>query len=298
MASFLTDDFSLRTGAVDAEGRLLLLAGHDASDEEDVPHTCVVVVEDGNVTDKLLLDWRSGGVCSIAPQTFVVFGEFGDYLLYRGRETQKGSVFEESNSARQGVMRAGSAVGDTVLWVGMSGLAFVRDARLGWREANAGLPEDVDLEGVLGGSRPSALAYGWRGALYRFSGTSWTPIDTPSNLVLTCGCSDGRGGIYVAGQSGILIFGQDDQWNIVARDSTVEDIWSVSWFQDTLRVATMSFVYELREGSLEPITYQDKIPGSCHHLVDNGSTLWSIGKKDLFRFEDNFWDKVDLPSPL
>ncbi len=38
MTALLTDNFSLRSGAIDTNGTLMLLAAYDPSEEEDVSH--------------------------------------------------------------------------------------------------------------------------------------------------------------------------------------------------------------------------------------------------------------------
>lgn len=94
MVKLLTDNFSLRSGAVDKNGTLMLLTEYDPSVEGDVPHTCILVVEDHVLKDKVLLEWQSSCVRALAPGTFIVLGELGDYLLYENGKQKSGMFLQ------------------------------------------------------------------------------------------------------------------------------------------------------------------------------------------------------------
>ena len=299
MTALLTDTFSLRTGAVDADDTLALLAGYDPIDDEDAPHTCLLIVNDGMVEDKVLLDWRSSSACALAPGTFLVFGEFGDYLLYERGTTTTGKVFTEADSGRQGIMRAGAAIdGGTAVWVGMSGLAFQRAPAAGWTSFGVGLPSDIELEGLIASANGQAFAFGWKGAVFRLQDRTWVPEQVPTNVTLTCGAAAPDGSVFIGGQNGTILNGHDGSWNIAVADASSEDLWGACWFDGELYLSTMSFVYVLDDDQMRVVRYQDQIPDTCYHLISNGNALWSIGERDLFRLKDKIWQKIDLPSPV
>lgn len=299
MAILLTDNFSLRSGAVDTNGTLMLLAEYDPSAKEDVPHTCILVVNDHALEDKVLLKWQSSCVRALAPGTFIVLGEFGDYLLYENGKQKIGNVFTESRFDRQGVMRAGAVVNNgDVFWVGMSGLAFRRRKNEGWVSIQEGLPSDVDLEGIVVSNSGEVFAYGWKGHVFQFQEQTWLREDIPTNVILTCGSVTSSSNVFIGGQNGTILRGHKNDWRIIAIDTINEDLWGMCWFEDKLYVSTMSFIYILDDEDISLVQYDDQFPETCHHLISNKSDLWSIGAKDLFRRKAQVWEKIELPNLL
>jgi hypothetical protein len=300
MKNLLTDAFTFRTASLDSEGLLAVLAGHDEKEEEEVPHACLFILKNGEIQDQVLAEWSSGHLCNVGPGNFFVFGEFGDYLHYRDGDFTKGNLFLELSTDRVGVLRSGISKQGVVYWVGMSGLCFQFRPELQSGGAwDTGLPSDVDLEGLVSLPDESWISYGWKGNVFRWSDKQWNPIDVPTNVILTCGCTAEDGTVFLGGQNGILIRGKGENWELIEAESgPEEDIWGLYWFQEQLFVSTYLNIYRFNDGNFAPETFSGEIPESFYHMAHNQREMYSVGPKDLFHFDGKTWNPILLPNPL
>jgi hypothetical protein len=300
MKTLLTDAFTFRTGSLDSEGLLAVLAGHDEKEEEGVPHTCIFLVKNGEIQDQVLAEWSSGHICNAGPGSFFVFGEFGDYLYYRDGDFTKGNLFLELSPDRVGVLRSGISKQGVVYWVGMSGLCFQFRPELQSGGAwDAGLPSDVDLEGLVPLPDGRWISYGRKGNVFRWSNKQWEQVDVPTNGILTCGCTAEDGTVFLGGQGGVLIRGNGEKWEVIEAESgPEEDIWGLCWFQGQLFVSTCLSVYRFRKGGFAPEAFSGESPESFYHVAHNHREMYSVGPKSLFRFDGETWSPILLPNPL
>jgi hypothetical protein len=290
----LTDTFSLRTAAADADDALLLLASCDEIAED---HTCLFLIENDAIVDKRIVPWQSSGIVNLGPKHFLVFGDDGHYLLYDAGQLRQGFLWNETEGPhKHGVMRAGCANGEQVCWVGLDRRGAVRNRQGRWTQMSEGLAGDY--EGAVAMPDGSFLAYGWHGLVARTEGARWTAIAMPTNVIVTngCVCPDGRA--VLVGQNGVVLRGGGDSWEVLVADETNQDFWGVAWFEGKLHLSTMQFIYQVTDDdALALVQFTDGLPETYCHLIAGAKQLWSIGNKSLVARLGGVWRNVVVPNP-
>ena len=293
----LTDEFSIRAGAVRLHDLGYLIAGNDKLDEDDVAHTAVFEWDE---TTKgwggYDLSWiaTSACVCDYPKEQMVAIGRFGQFLVFGQHEEYEGVIkAKPTPSGTPAPFRGARSIAGKAYAVGMNSHVFRRDARTTWVADDQGIKPKTDLEAIDGFAEDDLYAVGWKGAMWKKKGKRWSKIESPSNLILTDVCCAGNGLVYVCGQAGTLLRGRDDEWEVIAHESTEADLWDVEWFNDELYVSTTQFLYKLNDkDELKLVKFGSDRPKSCYKLSTRDGVMWSIGPKDVMSFNGKKWTRI------
>lgn len=210
-----------------------------------------------------------------------------------------------------GYMRTVRQIGTHLYAVGGAGQVYKRFGRDRWDHMDEGVlqapaVEDrlllADIHGLaeddiyICGGIPGA--YGYEGRLYHWDGVSWTPLPVPTTERLTKIYPDDAGMFWICGANGTLLRGDRRQGFIDV--STVDDnqlFTSIARFNDQIYLASNLGLFafdgkrinEVRTGLTPEL--QD---ASVVNAVDG--VLWSVGTKDIARFDGRTWERIDFPD--
>lgn len=294
--------FSFSTGVVRNKNLAYLLATKDDLVKEGTPHTRVYYRFNGNWFG-VDLNWTatSASVCVTPEERFICTGDHGIVQVIGG------GVSVEETIGSQPVFRSdrgplrevrGIARGHAYA-VGTKRQAYRRVGANKWvcidesiQTPGADLTE-TSFESIDGFNESDIYAVGWEGEIWRYNGSIWRQLKSPTKLALykvRCG-SDGA--VYACGQSGTLLCGRDNDWRIIEHGATTEDFWGLEWFGGKPYVSTAHFVYALNGKALERVTFDNqRPPATCYHLSAADGIMWSIGAKDVMEFDGNQWARV------
>lgn len=296
------EGLSVSTGVVRMPDLAYALTTSDSLTEERVPHTRIHSFYRGQLGD-VDLQWTacSATVCKQPQERLIAISETGlVQSLGGGPPREEPRISSERSSPRtRGPLREVRGVADGRAYaVGTARQAYRRDAPGTWVRIDESAqtkdmdPTEVSFESIDGFSETDIYTVGWEGEIWRYDGQVWRRLDSPTNLALhkvRCG-SDGR--VYACGQTGTLLRGQGDDWELIAPDTTEEDMWGLEWFGGHLYVATLHFVYRLDGTSLTRVDFGDDPPTTCYHLSGVGEVMWSFGAKDIMACEGTTWTRV------
>jgi hypothetical protein len=298
-----TGVFSFVTGAAQAADRGYFALVSDELAAQKLEHTFFLAWEGGQWRgNKGPNSWSVVSMC-VSRKPLVqglALGTWGEVLAIDAngfREERIGSG-KDSPSAR-GPMRALRSIAGTAYAAGMNRQVYRRDAPGRWAAIDRGARPPAGDKTIVGfealdGFAPGEIyAVGWDGAIWRYDGSLWSELDSPTNVVLTCVCCAGDGNVYAGGRRGLLLRGRDWQWEVVNQADTAEDFWSLAWFRNKLYLATMRAVYTLEQDGLRQVDMQADDPITCFHLSSAEDTLWSIGSKDVMAFDGTAWTRID-----
>lgn len=148
--------------------------------------------------------------------------------------------------------------------------------------------EDID-----GFSDSELYAVGLGGEIWCYNGNNWKQLDSPTSIPLTnISCAE-DGYCYISGRAGIIVRGRNNKWEIIEHNITNEDFWSSVWFNGRLFLSTTHLVYEYTNSKLINVEFGDYLPESCYSLCCLEKYLWSIGAKDVMRFDGDQWERID-----
>lgn len=299
MGGHWTDEFSFRTGAVRHRDLAYLLVAHDDTEEEELPFTGVVTRVRGQWFQKVF-EWtaKSACVCSYPKEQLVAIGPDGDFLVFGQGEVLEGKIVARpEDEEKQGHFTRVQSICGKAHVVGMRRQVYRRDGREQWTKIDNGLPvggeQTVGLTDIHGIREDEIYSVGWKGEIWCYDAAKWSPIDSPTNLILTAvRCGDDEN-VYACGRAGMLLRGNRNRWEVIEHGGRSQDFWDLEWFEGKLYVASMSFLYTLEGDTLKLVDFGEDSPSTCFHLSSADGVLWSIGQKDVMAFDGKSWTRID-----
>ncbi|MFN3437115.1 MAG: hypothetical protein ACK41V_05435 [Acidovorax sp.] len=271
-------------------------------------------------------DWRAVSLTYFGPKhedfdDVVVLSEEGD-VRYIGdhapllEKIRGAGVFSEGASG-WGYLADVQQIGDNLYACGYKGQVYQRRGPNDWRHIDMGLLQDAKTErknrialSVINGPHEAAIyAAGYQHAdwlppkAFFFNGNQWREIALPpvaERIVNMYVETENR--IWMCGANGTLLLGnaQDGFKSL----STVDDnqlFTSVCKFQEKMYLASNMglFVYDpANHGAGIQMTKTNLKPElQDANIVDSyDKVLWSIGPKDIARFDGQNWERIHHPD--
>ncbi|NOQ63955.1 MAG: hypothetical protein GQ582_05535 [Methyloprofundus sp.] len=182
---------------------------------------------------------------------------------------------------------------------GVKRQVFRRDSANTWVDISAAAPSSgeermIGFEAIHGFSKNELYAAGWSGEIYKYDGEQWLDVISPCNTILTAVSCGEDGVVYIVGKDGILIKGRDMAWEVVDTEGIVDDFWDVHWFKGKAYISSLSRLYEYDGTTFQIVDTGEEQPDSCFKLSSAEGVMWSLGIKDLFKFDGETWEKIIL----
>ena len=196
-----------------------------------------------------------------------------------------------------GHLRSATIVGTTVIAVGMQRQVYVRAEGGQWSDARDGLPaygegETSGFEAVVAVKPTEVYAAGWHGEIWRFDGTLWRSVDSPTNKIITALGVDEHGTVYGCGRNGLILFGRANTWQVMSEIRCPDDLWSIAAYGAHIFFASLRRMYCITDRQLSLLDFDKEGADSFGVLSLNKGLLWSIGEKDVLCFDGKSWIRV------
>lgn len=306
MSKNLKEDFSFLTGSVRrGDVAYVALVDDERAAEED-EHGVPLVWHAGawlRVDESPTLEWVVAGVCvARAPVEQGVFvGVTGQVLCVGSGDTHTEAIADAEQSPRdRGPLRGAAAVQGTPYAFGMGRQVYRRDGVDRWTSIDADMrPQAGDTEwyglnALDGFSGAELYAAGIFGEIWKYDGSAWTSIASPTNLILYTMCCAEDENVYIGGQKATLLRGRRNEWEVVTIDQFDDDIWGSAWFRGRLYIATLKSLYTLeKDDTISLVDMGKDRPNTFYHLSSADGVLWSIGRKDVMMFDGSNWTRID-----
>ncbi len=145
----------------------------------------------------------------------------------------------------------------------------------------------MDIDGY---SENELYAIGWEGEIWLYNNCLWGRLDTPTNLTLYSICCAEDGVVYICGQNGLVLKGRYNNWEIIAEESTKEDLRGIRYHDGKIYTCSSNLIYVLEENQLE--ISQIGLTVTTGKLRSSNGFLMSVGLTDVLLFENSSWKKV------
>ncbi|MEX8496345.1 hypothetical protein [Leptothrix ochracea] len=222
--------------------------------------------------------------------------------------SSRGKIMQFGLSAEQAIItsipnvgssiRTARTIGDTAWIIGMGRRAFKRLTNGVWVDDSPQvMPNDVKtiigFEDVDGFTSDDIYAVGWRGEIWHKSSVKWKRLDSPTSRNLNAVCCADDGNVYAVGAKGSFLVGRDDLWRRVD-NNIMSNIMDVTYFGGCIFVCTDYAIFKFQNGELIPEDRfeDDRRPATCLHLIRTAGGVFSVGPKDVFRFQAGVWKQV------
>lgn len=205
--------------------------------------------------------------------------------------TPSGNSEEEIDNSPDGPPTAGEirdlrGIGKGLYACGMWRQVYRRDKPGSWSRQDQGVLKKPSVKGIVGFNsidgmdEDDVFAVGFGGEIWRRVKRKWRQLESPTNAILYRVRAIKKNLIYAAGQKGVLLRGNGDNWEQIDHTATKDDLWGMEWFGNTLYVSSDNAIYRLTAGDdLEKLNL-GKID-TCGHLHANDGVMWSFGTKNV-----------------
>jgi hypothetical protein len=290
MSGTFSQAHTFRRGCLGNDGRILFLLVNDQLALDRVPHTSVVLWDNGRFKPvstvawtacaQVLVDWHDA--------EFVVVGEQGQQLKVRA-DGSAAEVGRLSASALAGMpLKAAVYLEQSVVVVGAGFSCFaVRDdgklqdlspSKFGVDTAAHG----VGFEGVAGSTLNDLLAVGWDGAIWHFDGRRWNVESSPTNAILSDVIRLPDDEYWICGQMGTVLRGRVGNWRLL--ETGVQDnLWSLAFFENAVFASSTRQLFRFDLALDVPqVVGLDCDPATCYWVDSKqGNVLLSTGAKNV-----------------
>ncbi|GKT19681.1 hypothetical protein AVHY2522_23360 [Acidovorax sp. SUPP2522] len=273
-------------------------------------------------------DWRAVSLTYFGPQDEVfddvlVLSEEGD-VRYIGDhdpllEKIPGAGVFSADAEGWGYLADIQQIGDCLYACGYKGQVYKRHGPNNWQHMDAGLLQDTRTTreqcialSVINGPHESAIyAAGYQHAewlppkAFFFDGAQWREIELPpvaDRIVNMYVESEAR--IWMCGSNGTLLLGNaEDGFKSLSSVDDNQLFTSVCKFQDKIYLASNMglFVYDPADhgAGIQKVVTDLQPDLQDANIVDSyDKVLWSIGPKDIARFDGKRWERIDHPDNL
>lgn len=280
------------------EGWVVMVMDHMA--EQGDPNSVFLYLKYPDLEMKHSADFKTrfAGLLPGSPNHLIAIGEVGNVVVV----SQAGLVSDDfitvsgltPETRGKGPLRSGAIVDGRVVMVGMDKQVYCREPSGAWIIMENGLPSgsaDVTgFEGVAGKSLSALYAAGWDGEIWKYDGSRWNAMASPTNDILTAVCVADDDRVYAVGREGALFRATNDQWE--ALDSEIfDDLWAITSFRGEIYAASLYHLYKLKpSGALDLI---DPLGCPCYGPFPKcPDALWTIGQKAILSFNGKDWTQL------
>ncbi|MBC8635874.1 hypothetical protein IAG25_03565 [Caballeronia sp. EK] len=154
------------------------------------------------------------------------------------------------------------------------------------------------LFGMCAQAEDDVHAVGSGGTILHFDGTSWAPVDSPTNVALHRVLNLGGGELFVVGRFGQVFRGSAESgWFSLAIEGMTENFWGLCRFGQAIYCSTSQVLYRVQDDRLVRVDTGDNGPKSIARLFTNDQYMWlTTGTDAIFRFDGAKWEEIVCPE--
>jgi hypothetical protein len=161
---------------------------------------------------------------------------------------------------------------------------------------------DRDMFHRIGGpSATEVYIVGRFGKILYWDGSAVRRISSQTNVMLNDILVEDRDRIWICGREGTLLRGNArDGFAQVPGSGGQQTFATMTMFQDKLYLASSAkprALYVYRGNGFDRVTTGLDPDLVDIHTVDSGyGALWTVGSKDILRFDGKSWERIDFPG--
>lgn len=261
--------------------------------DETFPHGTVCRIRDGKPKSLGLFPMAFNGI-TYADDTIIAVSEGGDVQIFTGEDVQEDGIDDIT-----GPILDVLAIGGEIFVCGANHQVYRRTGFEQWVDIGPQERDQQDFpsnhfKAIDGFSVNELYCAGRDGVIWWFDGRSWTPIQAGTNLSFLCVTCGDDGRVYLGGQAGVVAAGRGDEFTIYTPDDPMSDIWGIARFKGKVYTSMMRALSSWNaEDGFEIIPDAMELAETFYTLEIGENTLWSVGAKDVLRFDGEVWEDVD-----
>ena len=148
------------------------------------------------------------------------------------------------------------------------------------------------FDAIAGFNASDIYCVGGHGDAWRFNGTSWRQCALPTNMTLENVCCAGDGYVYIGMQSGSVMRGREDYWEMIHKGSFTIPFKDMVWYQDRVWCTSDYGVWQIVDGKVIEADIPAEIRGCGGNLSVGDGVMLMAGMYGAAVFDGKKWERL------
>ncbi|WP_156957928.1 hypothetical protein [Paracidovorax oryzae] len=160
------------------------------------------------------------------------------------------------------------------------------------RPSRVGLSSDGGFSAIDGFSESDIYCVGGKGDAWRYNGQRWYQCMVPTNMYFESVCCAGDGFVYIGMQSGSVMRGREDSWEIIHRDEMTLAFKDMVWYGDKVWCTSDYGLWVIEDGKLKEADVPPEVKACSGNLSVGDGVMLLAGMYGATVFDGRNWQRI------
>jgi hypothetical protein len=168
-----------------------------------------------------------------------------------------------------------------------------------WVSISANLPDPekgtakhAGFDAISGFSREDIYGVGGKGDAWRYDGKKWHRCALPTNMYLESVCCAGDDYVYIGLQSGGVMRGRKDEWEIVHEDTMTLPFEDMVWFDGRVWCTSDYGIWTVENGKFKEPDLPPEVKACSGNLSVADGVMLVAGMYGAAVYDGKKWDRL------
>lgn len=155
-----------------------------------------------------------------------------------------------------------------------------------------GASNDGGFDAIAGFHANDIYCVGGKGDAWRYDGQRWYQCKVPTNMYFESVCCAGDGHVYIGMQSGSVMRGREDRWEIIHRDEMTLPFKDMVWFDGRVWCTSDYGLWVIENGKLKEADVPPEIKACSGNLSVGDGVMLLAGMYGAAVHDGKSWHRL------
>lgn len=151
---------------------------------------------------------------------------------------------------------------------------------------------DGGFESIAGFNSSDIYCVGGKGDAWRYDGKRWRQCTVPTNMYFWSVCCGGDGYVYIGMQSGSVLRGREDSWEIIHRDEMTLPFKDMVWFDGKVWCTSDYGLWIIEDGKLKEADVPPEVKSCSGNLSVGDGIMLLAGMYGASIHDGKKWNRL------
>lgn len=160
------------------------------------------------------------------------------------------------------------------------------------KPARVGASSDGGFHAIAGFNASDIYCVGGKGDAWRYDGQRWYQCVVPSNMYFRSVCCAGDGYVYIGMQSGSVMRGREDSWEIIHRDEMTLAFKDMVWYDGKVWCTSDYGLWVIENGKLKEADVPPEVTSCSGNLSVGDGVMLLAGMYGATVYDGREWQRI------
>ncbi|WP_234384342.1 hypothetical protein [Paracidovorax avenae] len=155
-----------------------------------------------------------------------------------------------------------------------------------------GASNDGGFDAIDGFSATDIYCVGGKGDAWRYDGHRWFQCVVPTNMYFKSVCCAGDGYVYIGMQSGSVMRGREDSWEIIHRDEMTLPFKDMVWYDGKVWCTSDYGLWVIENGKLKEADVPPEVKACSGNLSVGDGVMLLAGMYGATVYDGREWQRI------